>query len=104
MKKSELFFIFLPIIILLIGIIIYEIKTTFILNKVLLPVGIYFLIISCIYGSEPWWHYPLGIIGMLLIFLVCAFILEKMFNIGLGWWNDKIICRNRCRSWDYFCS
>ncbi len=77
MNRSELIFITLPLIVLLIGIIIYEIQTVLILNKVLIPAGIYFLIVSCIYGSKPWWHFPLGLVCMLLLFILGATIIEK---------------------------
>lgn len=80
LSRNELIYINLPLFFLLIGVIFYEIKTDFILDSVVYPAALFFLVISIIFGSRPWWHYPLGMISILFILVILAMIIESLFG------------------------
>ena len=83
MSRKELLFINLPLVILLIGVIVYEIRTGLILDLVVLPAALFFLVGSIVFGSRPWWHYPLGMVSLLLIMVLFAMVLESLFGVPM---------------------
>lgn len=78
MKYYEVILVVWPLLMFLAGIVIYEIKTGQIPDLAVFPAALYFLIVTMRFGVEPWWHYPLGMIGIFGIFILLAILAEKI--------------------------
>ena len=80
MKIYEQGLVVWPLMIFLAGIVIYEINTGMIKDIAVFPAALYFLIVAMRFGAKPWWHYLLGMIAILVIFVLFAILLEKLFD------------------------
>jgi len=71
MSKEELIFVYLPLILSLFGIAIYEIKTGLIKDKVVLLLLVYFLVANSLVSPQPVWHFLVGFLtlGALYLFI-----------------------------------
>jgi hypothetical protein len=80
MKRKEVFFVICPLLALLVGVIMYEVQTGLILDVVVFPALLYFLVVSCILGSKPWWHYPLGLVAIFGLGVLATFIGQEIWH------------------------
>ncbi len=80
MSRKEILFICFPLIIIMIGVVVYEINSGLIPDVVVFPAALYFLVGSIVYGSKLWWHYPAGLFILLFIIVIFAMLLESVFG------------------------
>lgn len=79
LDERYLFLVCMPLVLLLIALVIQLIQ---IHNAVIFPAAIYFVIVASLLGPEPWWHYPLGLVGLLLFSLLIAKVMDEILNCG----------------------
>ena len=77
---SEFLFIFVPLFIILITAIIYELRTGLIRDRLTLPAMLYFLFVTYLWGTLPWWHYLLGLLSVSLLFLSICYVIEEIWE------------------------
>ena len=87
-------FVFIPLVVLLIGLSCVEWKTKLIPDAVIFPAVIYFLVVRIIIGPHSWWHYPLALIGTLTFFILFAALTERVF--GSEWLGGGAIKMTAC--------
>ena len=89
---QELFFIHIPLVAVLLGILLYEIRTGLIPDLITMPMVIYFVIVSSYFGPHPWWHYPLGCMLTVVFFALMVSAFESVFKRqGLGFGAIKLM-------------
>ena len=70
MTHAELAWRIVPLFIVTISLCFVEFRTGLIPDKIVYPAALYFVVTGCLLGHKPWWHYPLGLIALLLLFAV----------------------------------
>ncbi len=81
MLSAEMLFVTLPVFALLIGLSVFELKTTLIPDKAVFPAAVYFLCARAFVGPEAWWHYPVSLVSMLVFFLFLAALIEHLWGV-----------------------
>ncbi len=94
MPSNELILVFIPLVVLLVGLSVFEMKTTIIPDVVIFPATLYFLAVRIIIGPNPWWHYPVALLGLLLFFILCAALPEMLG--GKEWLGGGAIKMTAC--------
>ncbi len=74
-------FVLLPLFILLVTLIGFELKTDTIPDALLRPAGLYLMIMAARNGPLRWWRYPLALASILLVLLMLAYGCREL----LGW-------------------
>jgi Flp pilus assembly protein protease CpaA len=72
--------IYVPLVSILISLVLIELKTTVIPDKVLLPSAVYFLIARGVIGPEPWWHYVIALLGIVFCFVFIAYLNQMIWG------------------------
>jgi prepilin signal peptidase PulO-like enzyme (type II secretory pathway) len=78
MKYSYLVYISIPLIIYLIAVIYYELKTSFIMDKMVIPACIFFTSAPFLFKNSYWLFHISGMVVLLLFFLIATSLYRKI--------------------------
>jgi leader peptidase (prepilin peptidase) / N-methyltransferase len=78
MKYSYLVYISIPLILYLIVVVYYELKTSLIMDKMVMPACIFFTSAPFLFKNSHWLSHISGMVVLLLFFLIAASIYRKI--------------------------
>jgi prepilin signal peptidase PulO-like enzyme (type II secretory pathway) len=92
MSWMEFLLIILPLIALLAGLTMHELRTDLIPNVITLPAAIYFLVVRLFVASVPWWQYLVGSLAMLAFCCILQLAIIFTFEVeGIGGGAIKLL-------------